>query len=385
MKKVCLITGSRAEYGILKPLIHQLNNDAMIQLDIIATAMHMEERYGYTYRVIEQDGFLLAHTIPLNLHDTTRETVVNSMSILQVELSKWFQIHEYDLLVILGDRYEMLAVANVALIYRIPICHLHGGEKTLGNFDESIRHAITKMSHLHLVAAEEYQQRVLQLGENPEWVIHTGALGVENVEHITKLSKQQLEEQLRISLNDRYYVVLFHPVTLETDGAPLEQIKEVLCALEEAGEQYVFIGSNSDTGSDVLMNEINQFVDRHADCYLFASLTTQQYHSLVHHATGLIGNSSSGLIEVPSLHTPTLNIGDRQKGRLRGNSVIDVPVKKEAILNGMSQLEKIHQFDNPYQKDHASKCAYEAICRFLQTNPTAQKDFFDGVQQINKG
>ncbi|MBS4769563.1 UDP-N-acetylglucosamine 2-epimerase (hydrolyzing) [Carnobacteriaceae bacterium zg-ZUI240] len=378
-KKICLVTGSRAEYGILKPLIDRLYHDSDIQLDIVATAMHMEEKYGYTYRTIEQDGYPIAKKIPIQLVDTTKETLIQSIATLQVEFAKWCSANTYDLLIILGDRYEMLAVANVALIYRIPVCHLHGGEKTLGNFDESIRHALTKMSHLHLVSAKEYYDRIVQMGENPKHVVHTGSLGVENVLTSEKLTLEQLQEQLGITLEPNYFVVLFHPVTLETDGKPIDQIKVLTSALEMIDAQYIFIGSNSDTGSDDIMREVNRFVGQSANSHVFASLTTQQYHSLVLHSKGLIGNSSSGLIEVPSLKKGTVNIGDRQKGRLRGDSVIDVPVDKNAIIQAIKQLETIDRYDNPYEKENASQTAYHAIKAYLSEDPTAEKDFFDVV------
>lgn len=376
MKKICLVTGSRAEYGILRPLIQRLVDDSTIQLDIVATAMHMEEKYGKTYRQIEQDGFTLTKTIPLHLVDTEKKTVVRAISHLQEELANFFEDHSYDLILILGDRYEMLAVANVALIYNIPICHLHGGEKTLGNFDEYIRHALTKMSHLHLVATEEYRKRVVQLGEHPDRVIHTGSLGVENALSLPSLSRSDLEESLGRSLEEDYYVVLFHPVTLEGDQDLLDQIRALLAALEKWGASYVFIGSNSDTGSDRIMQEVSQFVVNYPKASSYSSLSTQEYHSLIRHSCGLIGNSSSGLIEVPSLGKPTLDIGDRQKGRLAGPSVVHVLPQEEAIVAGLERLRSVTDFTNPYWKENATETAYQAIIRYLNRS-TVAKDFYD--------
>lgn len=377
MKKICVITGSRAEYGIMRPLIHKLTNDKQLQVDIIATAMHMEEKYGYTYRHIEQDGYKIIKKIPLNLVDTSKETIVNSISLLQIGLSQHFSQYSYDLIVILGDRYEMLAVSNVALIYNIPVCHLHGGEKTLGNFDEYIRHAITKMSHLHLVSTEDFRRRVIQMGELPSRVINTGALGVENALTMKHLNKDTLSQQLNIHLEDNYFVVLFHPVTLDGEQAAVEQIEQLLSALKQTNQQYIFIGSNSDTGADLIMEKINYFVNQHANCHIFASLTTQQYHSLIKHSQGLIGNSSSGLIEIPSLNKPTLNIGDRQKGRIHGQSVIDVICHKEAIIEGIHQLSQVTDFTNPYYQPHTSNIAYQAIKSSLFDDVTTAKDFYD--------
>lgn len=376
MKKICVITGSRAEYGILKPLLKKLKEDKDITLDVMATAMHMEEKYGYTYKIIERDGFDIKKKIPLNIKDTSKITVVKSISLLQIELSKYFSDNSYDMIVILGDRYEMLAVANVALIYNIPICHLHGGEKTLGNFDEYIRHAITKMSHLHLVAAEEFRNRVIQLGENPKRVITTGALGVENVLSNKLIAKEELEKTLKVKLDD-YFVVLFHPVTLKSEDDLVLQIDELLSALKKREESFIFIGSNSDTGSDIIMKKIKEFVCEKNNRHIFSSLATVEYHSLIKYSNGLIGNSSSGLLEVPSLKKPTLNIGDRQKGRLRGESVVDVECKQDSILQGIEKMRSIDNFYNPYEKENSSELAYLAIKEVLNNNISVEKDFYD--------
>ena len=360
----------------MKGLIDRLEKDPEVDLDIVATAMHMEEKYGFTYQVIEADGHKLAAKIPLNLKDTSKITVTHAISHLQNELATFFENKNFDLIIILGDRYEMLAVANVALIYNIPICHLHGGEKTLGNFDEYIRHALTKMSHLHLASTEEYRKRIIQLGEHPSTVINTGSLGVENALSIPRLKLEQLEERLGVSLND-YYVVLFHPVTLDAEQDAVSQIATVLEALDRHDKEYIFIGSNSDTGSDLIMQRVKEFVEAKNNRHLFASLTTQEYHSLVSYSMGLIGNSSSGLIEVPSLNRPTLNIGDRQKGRLHGPSVIDVPVELEAIDSAINALSTVSDFSNPYMKAHASLTAYESIKTALKAGISTAKDFYD--------
>lgn len=374
MKKVAVVTGSRAEYGIMKTMMQKLSH--LVELDVIVTAMHMEERYGYTYRQIEADGFHISAKIPLHLKDTSKKTLAKSLSILAEKLSSIFEEKNYDLLIILGDRYEMLPVANTALIYNIPICHIHGGEKTLGNFDEMIRHAITKMSHLHLVATQEFKDRIIQLGENPAHVHHIGSMGVENVLNQDFVSPQTLSEELGIELKNPYYVVLFHPVTLEK-GQAAYQVSELLSAISHVPAQFLFIGSNSDTDSDVIMAKIESFVQKNQASKIFPSLPTQYYHSLIKHSNGLIGNSSSGLIEVPSLGVPTLNIGNRQLGRLRGPSVVDVDVTASAILDGFNQLEKIDDFTNYYEKADSSDLAVQHIIQFLEEEDVLMKDFFD--------
>lgn len=377
MKKICLVTGSRAEYGIMKQLIKKLFDDKEISLDIIATAMHMEDKYGKTYRQIESDGFPIAYKIPLNISDTQKATVSKSMARLQQALTDIFQENEYDLVVILGDRYEMLPVVNVALIYNVPVCHLHGGETSLGNFDEYIRHAITKMSHLHLVSTEIYRDRVIQMGEQPKFVVNTGSLGVENALSIPSLSKEELEKQLDIQLDKSYLVVLYHPVTFEEGITSKEQILTVLEALHNFGNQCIFLGPNSDTGSDEISIVIQDYLTNHKNCHYFVSLSTQQYHSLIRHSIGLVGNSSSGIIEVPSLKKPTLNIGDRQKGRLSGISVLNVSVDSDEIYFGLEMMSKVSDFFNPYYQPNASLKAYNAIKTYLNKNYSISQPFYD--------
>lgn len=375
MKNICVVTGSRAEYGIMKPLMQKLSLENNINLEVVVTAMHMEEKYGYTYKNIEEDGFVIRAKIPLNLVDTSKQTLAKSLSILTNELAEVFIQNKYDLVIILGDRYEMLPVANVCLLYNIPICHIHGGEKTLGNFDESIRHAITKMSHLHLVSTEQFRNRVIQLGETPEYVHNIGAIGVENVLNQKFLSKEQLESKLNIELED-YYVVLFHPVTLEDDSAA-DQMNTLIEELRKTKKQLIFIGSNSDTDSDKIMSVIHNYVSKNKNSKVYTSLTTQVYHSLVKNSLGLVGNSSSGLIEVPSLKVPTLNIGNRQLGRLSGESVINVNCTSEDIAKGLSLMSKVNNFDNPYEQKNSSEKAKKIILNYLLNDRINLKQFYD--------
>lgn len=379
MKNVCVVTGSRAEYGIMRALLLKLNKEQNIKLDVVVTAMHLEEKYGNTYRQIEEDGLNIIKKIPLNLENTSKKCVSRSLAILTTGLSELFEEVKYDLIIILGDRYEMLPVVNVALIYNIPVCHLHGGEKTLGNFDESIRHAITKMSHLHLVASEEFKNRVIQLGEEGRSVHNIGAMGVENVIKQDFLTRQELEETLELELEDEYYVVLFHPVTLE-DGGALKQIQTLLEVLSEQTKQVIFIGSNSDTDSDKIMSEIEEYTEKHSSSKVFISLKPREYHSLVKYSKGLVGNSSSGLIEIPSLKVPTLNIGNRQLGRLRGPSIVDVDTTKESIQKGLKELSNIRDFNNPYEQENSIEKAKVAILDYLSKDKSIIKEFNDMME-----
>ncbi|MGO0141061.1 UDP-N-acetylglucosamine 2-epimerase [Latilactobacillus sakei] len=377
MKKIALITGSRADYGIMKRLIRKLYSNDEVELCIITTAMHMEAEYGYTYKNIEADGFHIFKKIPLYINGTSSETVISEIAKLSVELSSLYEENKFDLTIILGDRYEMLAAANTSVIYGVPICHIHGGEKTLGNYDEFIRNSITKMSNLHLASTYEYAKRIVQMGESPDRVFNIGAMGVENVLTEDFIGFQDLCTKLDINLSEKdYYVVLFHPVTLESKDNNIHITDNLLSALEE--KNCVFIGSNSDTGSREIMDRINSEVESNYKHHLFTSLSTLEYHSLVANSKGLIGNSSSGLIEVPSLGVPTLNIGNRQEGRTRGSSVIDISglVKKELDV-AISELDKIDTFDNPYQKNNSSELAFKEIISFLDNSKGIKKDFFD--------
>ncbi|HFI0107104.1 TPA: UDP-N-acetylglucosamine 2-epimerase [Streptococcus suis] len=376
MKKICFVTGSRAEYGIMRRLLSYLQDDPELELDLVVTAMHLEEKYGMTVNDIEADNRRIIKRIPLHLTDTSKKTVAKSLATLTEQLTELFETVRYDLVLILGDRYEMLPVANVALLYNIPICHIHGGEKTLGNFDESIRHAITKMSHLHLTSTDEFRNRVIQLGENPNHVFNIGAMGVENVLKQDFLTKESLARELGIDLAEDYYVVLFHPVTLE-DNTAEEQTLALLEALKEDGRQCLIIGSNSDTHADKIMELMHAFVEQDSNSHLFSSLPTRYYHSLVKHSQGLIGNSSSGLIEVPSLQVPTLNIGNRQLGRLSGPSVVHVGTSKEEIGVGLKQLRAVTDFTNPFEQPNSAGQGYQAIKEFLAKQTSTMKEFHD--------
>lgn len=376
MKKICFVTGSRAEYGIMRRLLSMFEEDEQFQLDIVVTAMHLEEKYGYTIRDIENDHFNIIKKIPLDLEKTSKKVVSKSLATLTDGLVEVFERNNYDLVIILGDRYEMLPVANVALLYNIPICHIHGGEKTLGNFDESIRHAITKMSNLHLTASEEFRRRVIQLGESPKFVYNIGAMGVENVLKQQFLSTEELCDKLGTTLENDYFVVLFHPETLEPQKAD-KQTSALISVLTKRNEQCIIIGSNSDTQSDTIMNLMNDFVVKNPKHKIFSSIPTQYYHSLVKNSKGLIGNSSSGLIEVPSLKVPTLNIGNRQMGCLSGPSIIHVPCTQEAIEKGIEELELVKDFFNPYEKNDSARHAYLLIKQFVSEISTSLKEFYD--------
>lgn len=383
-KKLLYVTGSRAEYGIMKRLLKSLKDDSDIDLSIIATGMHCDSKYGYTYKTIEKDGFIIEKLINLELNNKTNADILKSMSICQQKFGEHFQKNKYDAVIILGDRYEIFSVAVAAAMHNLPIIHLHGGEKTLGNYDEFIRHSITKMSRLHLVSTEEYRKRVIQLGEDPHFVFNVGALGAENSLLLELPSKSVLEKKYE-SLKREYFVVVFHPETLSTQPVD-EQYLELLGALANFSQyyDYIFIGSNADTGSEKIKEMTLDFCKKYG-CRYMISVRPEEYLALIKYSCGLIGNSSSGLIEVPTLKVPTINIGDRQKGRVRGQSVIDTICKKDSIESAIicsRQTHFIHNVQNapnPYYNKDVKNKIVKIIKSFVKIDcdKLDYKDFYD--------
>lgn len=383
MKKIAYVTGSRAEYGIVKRLLKRLQTDPNIDFSLLVTAMHLDEKYGNTVDVIKQDGFDITATIPINLNAENNQTILHSMAECLDKFGEYFQHHKYDAVMVLGDRYEMLAVATAAAMHNIPLIHLHGGEQTLGNYDEFIRHCITKMSKLHLTATEEYRKRVIQLGEFPESVINVGSLGAENSLLLDLPTKEELVAKLGIPTQP-YFMVVFHPETLN-DKPVLSQVNELLTALDQfkADYQFVFIGSNSDTSADQIFKRFKDYTDENGYKF-FTSVKPEEYLALIKYSQGLIGNSSSGLLEAPSCGVGTVNIGYRQQGRVRGESVIDVATDSVSIIQGINKLissdfqTRLPHMTNPYYQHNAMEKAYQAILDFLlSANKEKPKAFYD--------
>lgn len=383
MKKILYVSGSRAEYGIMKRLLLKLNEDKDIDLKIVATGMQLDEKYGKTYKVIENDGLKIDKLIDIELDNSNNQKVIHSMAIALDKFGKYFYENTFDSVILLGDRFEIMSVAIAAAMNNIPIIHLHGGEITLGNYDEFIRHSITKMSKLHLVATSEYKNRVIQLGENPKNVYNIGSLGAENTLQLKLLSKLELFEKFKIE-DKKYFVVLFHPETLTKNNIE-NQVNNLLEAIENFKQDYnfIFIGSNSDTGSNIIFNLVKEYTIKNNLLFL-TSIKPEEYLSLVKYSMGLIGNSSSGLIEIPSLYVPTLNIGDRQKGRVRGKTVIDVTTNKEDIIAGISKMldnnfrELIKKEKNPYGGENTLEKAYEIIKGYINSDKFDKiKEFYD--------
>ncbi|WGE90245.1 UDP-N-acetylglucosamine 2-epimerase [Actinobacillus arthritidis] len=383
MKRIAYITGSRAEYGIVKRLLKKLNEDTELNFSLVVTAMHLDAQYGKTVELIEKDGFDIATRIPLTLNAENNQTIIHSMAECLDDFGRHFQQHKYDAVMILGDRYEMLAVATAYAIHNIPLIHLHGGEQTLGNYDEFIRHCITKMSKLHLTATEAYKKRVIQLGEAPQYVHNIGSLGAENSLLLMLPTKAELISSREIP-NTPYFMVVFHPETL-SEQPVLEQVDQLLVALEsfKSNYQFVFIGSNSDTNADQIFKRLQDYATKHHYKF-FTSVKPEEYLALIKYSAGLIGNSSSGLLEAPSCGVGTVNIGNRQQGRVRGESVIDVETTKEAIKAGIERLisldfqQCLPRMINPYYQDNAMENAYRIIKTFLADEMISQpKAFYD--------
>lgn len=378
MKKIAIVTATRAEYGILSPLIRKVNTDKDLELDLIVTGTHLSKKHGDTVSFIEKDGFPIAHLIPILEAGNTPYDISLTMANAIKGFAKCFQEDRPDMVIILGDRTEMLGVACAAMNERIPIAHLHGGEVTRGAVDDSVRHALTKMSYLHFTSAEEYRKRVIQLGEDPGRVYNVGSLGTENILHVPLLDKEKIRELTGIPKEIPYSVVTFHPVTLEKDTAEV-QTKELCKAMDKRHDLYFLITmANADSGGDVVNGILDGFAKTHKNAKFVPNLGLVGYLSAVKGARFVLGNSSSGVIEAPVIGTPTVNIGDRQRGRLIADTVICCEPKSEAIENAMMIAEKMeHCPSYLYGDGETSKKIIDIIKNVLQNKMELKKVFYD--------
>ena len=382
IKKICVITGTRAEYGLLKWVMMGIQEDPKCTLQTLVTGSHLSEAHGLTYKTIEDDGFHI---------DKKVEILSNSDSSIDIAKSIGFgfmgfadalnQLHP-DLIVVLGDRYEIFSAVSTALVMNIPVAHLHGGEVTEGAIDEAFRHSITKMSHLHFVATDEYRQRVIQLGENPDKVYEVGGLGIDAIKKIKLLDKKNLEAELNFSLGDKNLLITFHPVTLEKDSAEIH-VKELLKSLKKLeNTNLIFTMPNADTDGNKIMELIKQFVLKQDNSVVYKSLGQLLYLSCVAHMDGVIGNSSSGLTEVPSFNIGTINIGNRQGGRMQATSVINCEAESDSITNAIKTLysmpfqENLKLVKNPYGEGGASAKIVSKICS-MSLEGLLKKRFYD--------
>lgn len=388
MKKICVITGTRAEYGLLTPVMRTLDADPEFELSICVTGTHLSPAFGLTYKQIEADGFTISEKVEMLLSSDTKSGMAKSMGLGIIGFSDAFTRLQPDLLLVLGDRYELLAACSAALALNIPIAHCHGGETTEGAIDEAIRHAITKMSHLHFTSTETYRQRVIQMGEQPERVFHTGALGIENILHLPLLEKEALENAMGFKLGATNFLVTFHPVTLSNLDSR-SQFRELTAALEAFPDAHIiFTRPNADPDNYPINTQIDAYVAAHPETSVaFDSLGQLRYLSAIPFMDAVIGNSSSGLIEVPSFHVPTVNIGDRQKGRISGETVLHCPTERSAILSSIQQAlsssfkQAIRNAVNPYGNVAASEIIRDVLKR-TDLSALLHKTFHDlPVQQ----
>jgi len=382
-RKICIVTGTRAEYGLLSLLMKEIKKAHDVKLQIIVTGMHLSNEFGLTYKDIERDGFLVDKKVEILLSSDSDTGVSKSIGLGMIGFADALSELQPDIMLVLGDRFEIFSAVSVAMILKIPVAHLHGGELTEGLIDEPIRHSITKMSHLHFTATEEYRNRVIQLGEQPNRVFNVGAIGVDNIKQLSLMSKEELEESMSFKFAKCNLMITFHPVTLEQSTAEL-QFRNVLNALDDLENTHlIFTKANADMGGRVINRMISDFVKAHPDkAFEYTSLGQLRYLSLMQYIDGVIGNSSSGLSEVPSFKIGTINIGDRQRGRVKADSVIDCDSSLGGIKNAFTTLfsssfqKKLKYVTNPYGEGGGTKKILEIITSFSLEN-ILKKRFYD--------
>lgn len=380
---VCFITGSRAEYGLLAPLIKKFKNSNKHKINIIVTGMHLSKKHGETFKDILRDKLKINHYVKIHKNNDSPNDICDSIGSAVKKFSKKFKSLNSDLIILLGDRYEIFAASTAALIHQIPICHIHGGETTRGAIDESFRHSITKMSHFHFVANKIYAKRVKQLGEDPKRVFNVGGFGVDLIKNIQLLEKKKLEKKLNIKFGKKNLIVTFHPVTLEKSTSK-QQFKQLTNALKTFKNiKIIFTKANNDTYGNVINNQIDHFVKKNPNTsYCFKSLGQLNYLSVLKYVDGIVGNSSSGLLEAPSFKIATINIGDRQLDRLQASSVINCPPLKSKIVTSIKKIysknfkKNLSITINPYGKSGAVEKTYNIIKK-LKFKNIVKKKFFD--------
>lgn len=381
-RKICVVTGSRAEYGLLRGVMERIRQTSGLELQVVATGTHLSPEFGLTYREIERDGLRIDRKVELLLSSDTSTGLTKAMGLGLIGFGDALRQLQPDLVLVLGDRFEIFSAVAASLVVRIPVAHLYGGEVTEGAFDEALRHCISKMSHLHFVAAEEYRRRVIQLGEDPQHVFVVGGLGVDNVKTLPLLDRRALEAALEFALGGKNLLVTFHPVTLD-DVTSIQQMDELLGALETLTDtNLIFTMPNADPDSRALIAMIERFVAGHPNAKAYTSLGPLRYLSCIRHVDGVVGNSSSGLTEVPSLGKGTINIGDRQRGRLKAASVIDCDANRPAIAAALKQMyspafqSTLRTSRNPYGEGGAADRIVEKLAT-VSLKGITKKRFFD--------
>lgn len=385
MKRIGIMTGTRAEYGLLKSLMQEINKDNDLELYLIVSGMHLSPEFGMTDQEIEEDGFQINAKVEMLLSSDSPAGISKSIGLGVIGFADEFQRADLDMLILLGDRYEALSAAISAMVMRIPIAHLHGGELTEGAIDEGIRHSITKMSYLHFTSTEQYRNRVIQLGENPERVFYVGALGVENIKKINLMTKEELEKSIHFEIDENTVVVTYHPVTLENNTVG-EQFLNLLKVLDRNPKiRMIFTKANADTNGRIVNELIDKYAAQNSErACAFMSLGQKRYLSALKYCRIVIGNSSSGIIEAPSFGKPIINIGDRQKGRICADSVINCGYTQKEIQQAMETAlteefeNKARNCRNPYEKENTAANIISVIKDYLLNDKIKlKKGFYD--------
>lgn len=383
MKKICVFTGGRAEYGLLRPLLNELRDNKDIELQLLVSGMHLSAEFGLTYKEIEKDGFLCDEKVEMVLSSDTPVAISKSMAIGMIGFSEALTRLNPDILVTLGDRYENMSIVTTAWVCRIPVAHIQGGEKTLGAIDDQFRHCITKMSRLHFTATNEYRNRVIQLGEHPENVFNVGALNVDALNKIKILPKAKLEQEINFLFKGKTALVTFHPVTLqkETSGKHFTQLLEVIDSIKDLN--IIFTKTLADTEGRVINQMIDDYVSNNEKKSIaFTSMGQLNYISALNYIDVVVGNSSSGVIETPSFKVPTINIGDREKGRIMADNLIcvdqNINAIKEAFKKAFSSsfIKSLVNMENPYEKADTAKNIASILADYDIPNST-EKEFYD--------
>jgi len=377
-KKICVVTGTRAEYGLFFPIMKKIQSSECLELQVVATTMHLSEEFGNTYKQIEKDGFIIDEKIENLLSSDTKGSIAKSTGLATILLSDSFSRLDPDVVLVIGDRFETHAAATTAMLMNIPIAHIHGGEITEGAVDEKIRHSITKMSSLHFTSTDEYRDRVIQMGEHSNMVFSVGAPGIDNIINMNLLSKAELEDELGWKFNGATALFTFHSETLSTVDTRKE-IKKILKIIGDSNISALFTYANSDVGGRIINNEIEEFTSKDSEKYLLVkSLGQLKYLSAMKYADFVIGNTSSGIIEAASFHKPVINIGDRQLGRLQSKNVINSTIEKleDSIFQAISDsfIEHCNDVVNIYGDGKASKCIVESL---ESQNLSPIKKFYD--------
>ncbi len=378
-RKICVVTGTRAEYGLLYWLMKEIQADKDLELQIIATGAHLSPEFGLTYRVIEQDNFEINEKVEMLLSSDTAVGISKSLGLATIGFADAYDHLKPDIVILLGDRYEILAAAQAALIIGIPIAHIAGGDTTEGAFDEAIRHSISKMAHIHFVTNDLSAKRVRQLGENPQYIINVGSPGIDYIKRVHLLNRSDLEKELEFKFQKKNILVTFHPVTLDSVSST-DQMAQLLLALDslERNVGVMFTKSNADTEGRSINRMIDDYVSVHSKSKAYTSLGQLWYLSAISHVDIVVGNSSSGLYEAPSFSKPTVNVGDRQQGRLQAASVVNCQAEASAIKQAITAAFKMDcsNVQNPYGDGNSSIRILSLLKNIPDYRVLLKKQFF---------